>query len=88
MLLCLLSWEGEVGGFGGTLYKARKTKVFNPLEHERIRLACGSDPAHYDAGWPPIYAVFLAKGRSMVKVEAVLQKFLAPAPNDWDPTSV
>ncbi|KAI2508444.1 hypothetical protein MHU86_5971 [Fragilaria crotonensis] len=24
----------------------------------------------------------------MVKVEAVLQKFLAPAPNDWDPISV
>jgi hypothetical protein len=32
--------------------------------------------------------VFLAEGRSMVKVEAVLQKFLAPAPNDWDPISV
>jgi hypothetical protein len=24
----------------------------------------------------------------MVKVEAVLQKFLAPTPNDWDPISV
>jgi hypothetical protein len=32
--------------------------------------------------------VFLAEGRSRVKVEAVLQKFLAPAPNDWDPISV
>jgi hypothetical protein len=32
--------------------------------------------------------VFLAKERSIVKVEAVLQKFLAPVPNDWDPISV
>ena len=24
----------------------------------------------------------------MVKVEAVLQKFMAPAPNNWDPISV
>ena len=63
---------GGGGGFGGHPYKKRKTKVFSPLEHERIRLACGLDPANYDAGRPPIYAVFLAEGRSMVKVEAVL----------------
>jgi hypothetical protein len=63
---------GGGGGFGGPPYKARETKVFSPLEHERIRLACGLDPANYDAGRPPIYAVFLAEGRSMVKVEAVL----------------
>ena len=62
--------------------------MFSPLEHERIRLACGLDPANNDAGRPPIYAVFLAEGRSMVKVEAVLQKFLAPAPNNWDPISI
>jgi hypothetical protein len=43
------------------------------------------DLANDDAGRPPIYAVFLAEGRSMVKVEAVLQNFLAPAPDDWDP---
>ena len=76
---------GGAGGFGGAPYEGRETKVFSPLEHERIRLACGLDPANYDAGRPPIYAVFLAEGRSMVKVEAVLQKFLAPAPDDWDP---
>jgi hypothetical protein len=51
-------------------------------------LACGLDPANYDAGRPPSYAVFLAEGRLMVKVEAVLQQCLAPAPNDWDPISV
>jgi hypothetical protein len=62
--------------------------VFSPLKHERTCLACGLDPANYDAGRPPINAVFLAEGRSMVKVEAVLQKFLAPAPKDWDPISV
>ncbi len=83
-----LPMMGGGGGFGGHPYKKRKTKVFSPLEHERIRLACGLDPANYDAGQPPIYAVFLAEGRSMVKVEAVLQNFLAPAPNDWDPISV
>ncbi len=69
-------------------YKARKTKVFSPLEHECIRLACGLDPANYDAGRPPIYAVFLTEVRLMVKVEVMLQKFLVPAPNDWDPISV
>jgi hypothetical protein len=77
---------GGGGGFGGPPYEARETKVFRP-QHDRIRLACGLDPANYDAGRPPIYAVFLAEGRSMVKVEAVLQKFLAPAPNVWDPSA-
>jgi hypothetical protein len=77
---------GGGGGVGSAPYEGRETRVFSPLEHERIRLAsCGLDPANYDAGRPPIYAVFLAEGRLMVKVEAVLQKFLAPAPDDWDP---
>jgi hypothetical protein len=79
---------GGGGGAGGPSYKTCKTKVFSPLEHERIHLACGLDPDKYDAERPPIYAVFLAEGRSRVKVEAVLQKFLVPAPNDWDPISV
>ena len=77
-----------MGGFGAPPYEARETKVFSPLEHERVRLVCALDPANYDAGRSPIYAVFLSKGRSMIKVEAVLQKFLAPAPNNWDPISV
>ena len=68
--------------------RGARQKSIAPLEHERICLACGLDPANYDAGRPPIYAVFLAEGRSMVKVEAVMQKFLAPAPNDWDPIRV
>ena len=69
-------------------YEARETKVYSPLEHERIRMACGLDPANYEAGRPPIYATILAEGRSMVKVEAVLQKFMAPAADDWDPIRV
>ncbi|KAI2490032.1 hypothetical protein MHU86_24547 [Fragilaria crotonensis] len=84
----MLPQMGGGGGFGGPPYEGRETKVYSPLEHERIRLACGLDPANYDVGRPPIYAVFLAEGRSMVKVEAVLQKFLTPAPNDWDPIRV
>ncbi len=81
----MLPPPGGGGGDGGAPYEGRETRVFSPLEHERIRLACGLDPANYDAGRSPIYAVFLAEGRSMVKVEAVLQKFLAPAPDDWNP---
>lgn len=73
------------GATGMLPYEARETKVYSPLEHERIRLACGLDLANYEAGRPAIYAVILAEGRSMVKVEAVLQKFMAPAPDDWDP---
>ena len=77
---------GGGGGFGAPPYKGRETEVFSPLEHERIRLACGLDPANDDVvGRSLINAVFLAEGRSMVKVEAVLQKYLAPPPDDWDP---
>ena len=76
---------GGGSGFGVPPYEGRETKVFSPLEHERIRLVCGLDPANYDAGRPPIYAVFLAGGRLMVKVEAVLQKYLVPPQDDWDP---
>jgi hypothetical protein len=81
----ILPPPGGGGGVGGVPYEGRETRVFSPLEHKRIRLACGLDPANYDARRPPIYAVFLAEGRSMVKVEAVLQKFLAPTPDNWDP---
>ena len=66
-------------------YEAQETKVCSLLEHKRIRMACGLDPANNKAGRPPIYAVILAEGWSMVKVEAVLQKFMAPAVDDWDP---
>ena len=67
----------------------RETKLYSPLEHERIpRLACGLDPATYETARPPIYAVLLAEGRSMVKVEAVLHKFLAPIADDWDPIQI
>ncbi len=65
MLLCLLRWQGEVRGLYAP-YEARETKVFSPLEYERIRLACGLDPANYDAGRPPIYAVFLSERRLTV----------------------
>ncbi len=83
--VAMLPPPGGGGGVGGVPYEGRETRVFSPLEHERICLACGLDLANDDAGRPPIYAVFLAEGRSMVKVEAVLQNFLAPAPDDWDP---
>jgi hypothetical protein len=69
-------------------YEVKEAKVYSPLEHERIRMACGLEPPNYDVGRPPIYGLILAEGRSMVKVEAVLQKCLAPAPDDWDPVRV
>lgn len=65
-----------------------KEKVFSPGEHERIRLACGLVAANYELGRPPIYAAMLSEGRSMPKIEAVLQQFLAPAASDWDPVRI
>jgi hypothetical protein len=53
-------------------YKVRETKVYSPLEHERIRMACGLDPANYEASRPPISAIILAEGPSVVKVETIL----------------
>ena len=66
----------------------KENKVFSPFEHTRIRLACGLVPANYELGRPPIYAAMLAEGRSMPKVEAVLQQFLAPSQGDWDPIRI
>ena len=77
-----------VGAPAMVSYEAREAKLYSPLEHDRIRTACGLEPANYDIGRPPIYGMILAEGRSMVKVEAVLQKSLAPAPDDWDPIRV
>ena len=70
------------------MYEPSKEKVYSPFEHERIRLACGLVPANYDLGRPLIYAAMLAEGRSMPRVEAVLQQFLAPNPGDWDPIRI
>ena len=66
-------------------FEPSKEKIFSPGEQERIRLACGLVPANYEPGRPAIYAAMLAEGRSLPKIEAVLQQFLAPAPTDWDP---
>jgi hypothetical protein len=74
--------DGNVYGFLGEVEEGQEMKVFSPLEHKRIRLACGLDPANYDAGRPPIYAVFLVEGKLMVKVKAVLQKCLLALPLD------
>ena len=51
-------------------YEGKEAKIYSPLEHERIRMACGLEPPNYDVGRPPIYGMILAEGRSMVKVEA------------------
>ena len=69
-------------------FEPSKEKVFSPGEQERIRLACGLVPANFEVGRPPIYSAMLAEGRTMPKVEAVLQQFLAPAYNDWDPIRI
>jgi hypothetical protein len=69
-------------------FEPSKEKVFSPGEQERIRLACGLVPANFELGRPPIYSAMLAEGRTMPKVEAVLQQYLAPAHNDWDPIRI
>ena len=69
-------------------YEPSKEKVFSPGEQERIRVACGLVPANYEFGRPPIYGAMLAEGRTMPKVEAVLQQYLAPSVGDWDPIRI
>jgi hypothetical protein len=56
----------SLGSFGGPLYKGHKQdkSMQPPLQHKRICLACGLNPANYGAGQPPSFAVFLAEGRS------------------------
>jgi hypothetical protein len=65
-----------------------RDKVYSPFEHERIRTACGLSHANYEASRPPIYAAMLTEGRTMAKVEAVLQRYFAPDPMDWDPVKI
>ena len=69
-------------------YEVLKDKCFSPFEHERTRLACGLGPANYELGRPPLYAAMLAEGRTLPRVEAVLQRALAPPPGDWDPVRI
>lgn len=61
------------GGFGGPPYQGQEKKVYRLLEHERICLVCELDQANYYARRPLIYAEFLAKGKLLVKVHAMLQ---------------
>ncbi|KAI2497676.1 hypothetical protein MHU86_16805 [Fragilaria crotonensis] len=67
---------------------SNRDKVYSPYEHERIRVSCGLTQANYEASRPPIYAAMLTEGRTVAKVEAVLQRFFAPEPTDWDPVKV
>lgn len=65
-----------------------RDKVYSPFEHERIRTACGLSHANYEASRPPIYAAMLTEGRTMAKVEAVLQRFFEPIATHWDPVKI
>jgi hypothetical protein len=72
------------------LLEVKETKTFTDLEHLLIRLACGLDPAAYDmiGRRPAIYAAMLTEGRTMSKLELVLQQYLSADPYDPDPVVV
>ena len=67
---------------------SNRDKVYSPFEHERIRAACGLTQANYEASRPPMYAAMLTEGRTVAKAEAVLQRYFAPDPTDWDPVKI
>lgn len=68
---------------------AKETKEYSPYEKNRIRLGCGLVLGHYaEADFPPIYAMMLVEGRTLPKVEAVLQNFLTPTVDELDPVKI
>ena len=67
---------------------SNRDKVYSPFEHERIRTACGLSQANYEASHPPIYVAMFTEGRTMAKVEAVLQRFFEPIATHWDPVKI
>ena len=65
------------------------SKEHLPYVRLRIRRACGLIlELSTDPDLPVIYATMLAEGRTVPKVEAVLQNFLLPTDDELDPVKV
>ena len=92
------TWQGDPNlGAAGTVTTAAapaisprgESKEYSPYERLRIRRACGLIlELSTDRDLPAIYATMLVEGRTVPKVEAVLQNFLLPTDEELDPVKV
>jgi hypothetical protein len=57
---------------------AVSAKNYTAMEHDKIRGACSLSVADYDTQVPPIFAEILTEGRTVERVQAVLQVRLKP----------
>lgn len=65
----------------------KESKFYSPYEIRRIRVACGLH-VMTDHDRPPIYATMLEEGRTLAKVEAVLQQYLRPLESDLEAVKI
>jgi hypothetical protein len=64
------------------------TKNYTAMEHDKIRGACTLSAADYDVYVPPIFAEILTEGRTVERVQAVLQVRLKPDQNADHPVYI
>jgi hypothetical protein len=86
---------GEVAGAAAatttmvTAPGGKESKEYSPYERNRIRAACGLVLGlSSERDFPSIYATMLTEGRTVSKVEAVLQNYLAPTSEELDPVRI
>lgn len=63
-------------------------RVYSSMEHDRIRAACSLSEAEYAVMCPPVYATILLEGRTMNKIDGVLNQYLKPDYDDDDPVDI
>lgn len=68
---------------------AKESKEYPPYEKVRICVACGLFPEFSsERDFPSIYATMLVEGRTLTKIEAVLQNYLLLTEEELDPVKI
>ena len=67
----------------------KESKEYSPYEKTRIMVACGLfAELATERDFPSIYATMLVEGRTLTRIEAVLQNYLLPTVEDLDPVRI
>jgi hypothetical protein len=70
------------GMAAGAATAALATKVYTPLEIQKIQAACSLAPAIYDSELPEIFVRMLEEGRTKVRTQALMRELLSPDEDD------
>jgi hypothetical protein len=66
----------------GAATAALATRIYTPLEIQKIQAACSLEPAIYEAELPEVFVRMLEEGRTKGRTQALMRELLSPDEDD------